>query len=169
MRADLAQIHQVGEFSLVDQDGAVVTSADVAGKITVVSFFFSTCRELCPKLQSNLAKVQQAFRDDSSVVLLSHTVTPARDDTATLRRYAQANRIIRGKWHLLTGSVEQISRLARDGYFTQLPDSVSGAPMPVIHSETFALVDRQHRVRGVYDGSLMFDVERLIADIHALR
>ena len=167
--AEYARIHRVADFSLIDQDGAVVTGANMEGKVYVASFFFTTCQQLCPKLQSNLAKVQQAFRDDSAVLILSHTVAAEHDDTATLQRYARANGIMRGKWHLLTGSGELITRLARDSYFAQLPDSLDGAPTPALHTETFVLVDGQRRIRGVYDGSLMFDVERLIADIHALR
>ena len=167
--AEYSRIHRVADFALVDQDGAVVTGASMAGKVYVASFFFTTCQQLCPKLQSNLAKVQQAFRDDSSVLILSHRLQAGHDNTATLRRYARANGIVAGKWHLLTGPAATITGLARDSYFAQLPDSINGIATPALHSETFVLVDGQRRVRGVYDGSLMFDVERLIADIHALR
>lgn len=166
---EFSRIHRVADFSLVDQDGAVVTGASLEGKVYVASFFFTTCLQLCPTLQTNLARVQDAFRADSGVLILSHTVAPAHDDTATLQRYARANGIVRGKWHLLTGSATTIAGLARDSYFAQLPDSINGAPTPALHSETFVLIDGQRRIRGVYDGSLPFDVERLIADIHALR
>ena len=166
---EFSRIHRVADFSLVDQDGAAVTGTSLEGKVYVASFFFTTCQQLCPTLRSNLAKVQEAFRADSGVLILSHTVAPEHDDTATLRRYARANGIVHGKWHLLTGSPTTIAALARDSYFAQLPDSINGVPTPALHSETFVLVDGQRRVRGVYDGSLMFDVERLIADIHALR
>jgi protein SCO1/2 len=166
---EFSRIHRVADFSLVDQDGAMVTGASLEGKVYVASFFFTTCQQLCPTLRSNLSKVQDAFRADSGVLILSHTVAPERDDTATLQRYARANGIVRGKWHLLTGSATTIAELARDSYFAQLPDSINGVPTPALHSETFVLVDSQRRIRGVYDGSLLFDVERLIADIHALR
>ena len=162
-------IHQVADFSLTDQDGVTVTASSLSGKVYVASFFFTECRQLCPKLESNLAKVQQAFRDDAGVEILSHTVTPATDDTAALRRYARANRVISGKWHLLTGPAATIADLARRSYFAALPDTINGAALPLLHSETFVLVDGQRRVRGVYDGSLMYDVERLIADVHTLR
>ncbi len=164
-----AQIHHVADFKLIDQDGPAVTQATVAGKIYVASFFFTTCRQLCPKLQSNLAKVQAAFRDDSNVLILSHTVAPETDDSAMLRRYASVNGIISGKWHLLTGPAVEIGRLARDSYFAQPPGSADGTPSPLLHSETLILVDQLGRVRGLYDGSVMFDVERLIEDIHTLR
>jgi protein SCO1/2 len=162
------QIHRVADFALLDQDGETVTAADVAGKVYVASFFFTACQQLCPRLQSNLAKVQAAFHDDGRVLILSHTVAPERDDTAALQRYARANHVIRGKWHLLTGSGRVIAQLARASYFAQLPDSVDGVPTALRHSETFVLVDGQRRVRGVYDGSLAYDVDRLIADIGVL-
>jgi protein SCO1/2 len=167
--AAYARIHRVADFALTDQDGATVTGADVAGKIYVASFFYTSCRDLCPRLRSNLARVQAAFRDDDRVLILSHTVAPEHDDTAMLRRYARANGVIQGKWHLLTGPPGVISRLESDSYFAQLPDSVNGEPVRALHSETFVLVDTQGRVRGVYDGSLAYDTERLIADIHTLK
>jgi protein SCO1/2 len=164
-----ARIHRVADFSLTDQDGNTITRADVAGKIYVASFFYTACQQLCPTLRSNLAKVQAAFRDDDRVLILSHSVAPEHDDTAALRRYASTNGMIRGKWHLLTGPTDEISRLERESYFAQLPDSVNGEPVRSLHSETFVLVDEQGRVRGVYDGSLAYDTERLIADIHTLK
>lgn len=162
-------IHRVADFALTDQDGVTITANDVAGKIYVASFFYTGCKQLCPRLQSGLARVQQAFLDDSGVLILSHTVTPEVDNAAMLQRYARVNGIVRGKWHLLTGRAAEINDLARNSYFAQLPDSVNGVPTTLRHSELLVLVDGQRRVRGVYDGSLMFDVERLIADIHTLR
>jgi protein SCO1/2 len=164
-----ARIHRVADFALTDQDGMTVTGAEMAGKIYVASFFYTACQQLCPTLRSNLARVQAAFRDDDRVLILSHSVAPEHDDTAALRRYAGANGMIRGKWHLLTGPAAEISRLERESYFAQLPDSVNGEPVRSLHSETFVLVDAQGRVRGVYDGSLAYDTERLIGDIHTLK
>lgn len=166
---EYARIHRVAAFSLTDQDGTVVDTATVAGKIYVASFFFASCRDLCPKLQVNLARVQAAFRDDDRVLILSHSVSPETDDVAALQHYAAINGVISEKWHLLRGPAAEISRLARASYFAQLPDSVNGVAVRLRHSETFVLVDAQRRVRGVYDGSLAYDTERLIADIHALR
>jgi len=164
-----SRIHRVADFALIDQDGTTVTAADVAGRIYVASFFYSECQQLCPRLQTNLAKVQAAFRDDDGVLILSHTVAPEHDNGEVLRRYARANGVIHEKWRLLTGSAAEIASLERESYFAQLPDSVNGAAVRLLHSETFVLVDAQRRVRGVYDGSLAYDTERLIADIHALR
>jgi protein SCO1/2 len=166
---EYSTIHTVPDFSLIDQEGRIVSPATTAGKIYVASFFFTACRELCPKLQSNLARVQQAFRDDSNVMILTHSVTPGADDSATLRRYGRANNINSSRWRLLTGSPDLIRSLARDGYFAALPDTIDGVAKPLLHTETLVLVDAMRRIRGVYDGSLQYDVERLIADIQALR
>ncbi len=166
---EYARIHRVDDFSLTDQDGHTITRADVTGKIYVASFFYTACQQLCPTLRSNLAKVQAAFRDDDRVLILSHSVAPQHDDTVALARYAAANGMIRGKWHLLTGAAAEIARLERESYFAQLPDSVNGEPVRLLHSETFVLVDGEGRVRGVYDGSLVYDTEKLIGDIRTLR
>ena len=143
----------------------MVTAQGLEGRIWVANFFYAHCTSICPTMRSNLARVQDAYRGDSAVVLLSHTVTPASDSAAVLRAYADANQVLSGKWHLLTGSAEQITRLARDSYFAKLEgDSTSGW----LHSENVVLVDRHRRIRGVYNGTLRFDVERLIDDIATL-
>jgi protein SCO1/2 len=165
---DSRSTHEIGDWSLVDQQGAHVSSADVAGKISVASFFFTTCRGYCPTLRSNLAKVASAFRGDSSVVLLSHTVTPEIDDATKLAAYARINDIRAPQWRLLTGEREQIARLARESYFVELSDTTSNAAGTLLHTETFVLVDRDRHIRGVYDGTSAYDVGKLIDDIRVL-
>ncbi|MBI3790849.1 MAG: SCO family protein [Gemmatimonadetes bacterium] len=68
---DPAGIHQVGDFALTDQAGATVTPADLEGKVTVVTFFYATCRDLCPKLRSRLAELRRQFAGDDRVQLVS--------------------------------------------------------------------------------------------------
>jgi protein SCO1/2 len=69
------------------------------------------------------------------------------------------------RWLLLTGDAAQIRRLAKQSYFA---DDARGGDA-LLHTEKLLLVDARSRLRGVYNGSQPFDVERLIADIGALR
>lgn len=158
--------HRVADFSFVDQDGHRVTSADFDGRIYVANFFFVRCTGICPSMRSNMAKIQAAYRDDDDVLLLSHSVMPASDSVPALQNYAQANGVVSGKWHLVTGSRDSIYTIARDSYFADLEGEVKES---FLHTETFILVDGKRRIRGVYNGTLEFDVKRLIDDIAVLR
>lgn len=160
--------HRVGDFALVDQTGHTVTRATVAGHVYVASFFYTTCRTLCPTVRSQLARVRDAFRDDSLVVLLSHTVTPEADDVPALAHYARLN-AIGGAWHLLTGPRAALDGLAARDYFVELRDTTANTIGTLAHTETLVLVDGDGHVRGMYEGSLPFEVDQLIADVRRLR
>lgn len=166
---ELSRVHRVEPFRLTDQDGRTVTERDVEGKIYVASFFFTRCRQLCPVLGSGLGRVQAAFHGDPGVLLLSHSVTPAADSVAELRRWAHAHGAHSPTWRLLTGDAAQIARLAERSYFVELSDTSGNTAGTLVHTETLVLVDRHRRVRGMYDGTLKYDVAQLIADIRTLQ
>lgn len=161
--------HRVGAFHLLASDGRAVTEADVAGHVYVASFFYSECRTLCPDLEAQLARVHEAFAGDTNVMILSHSVMPERDDAARLAHYAVRNGIDGRQWRLLTGDRAELTHLAHDAYFVELADTTGNTRGQLRHTETLVLVDGSGRIRGVYDGSLAYDVTQLIADITQLR
>lgn len=165
----LDTLHHVGDFSFVDQRGRSITRQTVSDKIVVASFFYASCRQLCPTLRSQLQRVQATFRDDTGVMILSHTIAPESDSVEVLERYARQNHLDDQRWLLLTGARSEVERMARDDYFVELTDSGGKTNGKLLHTETFVLVDQAGRIRGVYDGSLAYDVSRLIEDIHTLR
>ena len=167
--AELGRVHRVEPFRLTDQAGRTVTERDVEGKVYVASFFFTRCRQICPVLGSGLGRVQAAFRNDAGVMLLTHSVTPQADSVAELRRWAHAHGAHAGTWRLLTGDAAQIARLAERSYLVELGDTTGNTAGTLLHTETLVLVDAHRRVRGMYDGTLKYDVAQLIADIRALR
>ena len=164
---EYAAIHRVGDFSFINQDGEPVTEADFDGKIYVANFFFVHCAAICPTMRTNLATIQEAYRDDDDVLLLSHTVMPETDTVPVLQNYANVNNVVSGKWHLVTGSREAVYALARDAYFADL--EAGPTEDNILHSENFFLVDQNRRIRGVYNGTLPLDIERLIEDIATLK
>ena len=162
---DPGGIHQVGGFALVDQTGAAVTPASLENKITVVTFFYATCTDLCPKLRSRLADVRREFADDPRVQVISISVTPEHDTAPLLAAYAQANGIAAPKWRLLTGARAQVERLAREEFFANTPMlKARNAP----HGETIWLLDGDRRLRGVYNGTQPVDAANLVRDVGLL-
>ncbi len=159
--------HHILDFALVDQNGDSMRLADVGPRIIVADFFFTTCPTICPKMTVQMARVQEAFRSEDRLMLLSHSVTPEMDSVPVLAAYAQLHGADPQRWRLLTGDRKQIYALARKSYFAAL-DEGDGGPDDFVHTENFVLVDPQRRLRGFYDGTSATDVDRLIGDIHKL-
>lgn len=160
--------HKIGDFTLVNQNGDTITAKDYENKIYVADFFFTRCQTICPIMTTNMAKVQTAFKDDSSVMFLSHSVTPVMDSIPVLRAYADKKGVIDGKWNVVTGDKRHIYNLARKSYFAVV-DEGDGGLQDFIHTENFILIDIDRQIRGYYDGTNSEQINRLIEDIKTLQ
>jgi len=161
-------VHTIAPFSFTNQLGQTISNKNITGKIYVANFFFTTCQSICPGMMNNLAKVQQTFGNDPRVMILSHSVTPLRDNVATLAKYAGEHQINSKNWWLLTGSKDEIYKLARQSYFAENDNGFNKSTGDFLHTENLILVDMHGRIRGVYNGSLPLEVNTLIAHIHLL-
>lgn len=159
--------HHTLDFSLTDQTGNTFTQAEVDGRIVVADFFFTTCQTICPRMTAEMARVQEAYKDEPRLLSLSHSVTPEIDTVEALAAYAAMHNADPARWRFLTGPRQQIYALARKSYFAAL-DEGDGGPDDFVHTENFVLVDPQRRLRGFYDGTKTEDVDRLIGDIKKL-
>ncbi|GAB3202330.1 protein SCO1/2 [Pontibacter aydingkolensis] len=158
---------KIPDFSLTSQTGETFTkSQDFKGDIYVVDFFFATCPGICKKMSSQLARVQEAYRENPNIKLVSITVNPEQDSAAVLQDYADQYNAETKKWYFLTGPREKIYTLASESFF--LPVQQVPGQQDFIHSEKFMLVDKEQRVRGIYDGTDYEDVDRLILEINVL-
>ena len=159
--------HTIADFSLTNQNGKTVTQQDYEGKIYVADFFFTTCPTICPIMTQNMAELQQELIHDDEVMLLSHSVTPEIDSVPRLKEYALEKGVIDSKWNLVTGDKKEIYELARRSYLVALQDG-DGGPYDMIHTENFTLVDKERRIRGVYNGTDPEDMKRLLKDVKLL-
>lgn len=158
--------HTVPGFSFTDQDGKIKTKADVEGKIYVSEFFFTTCTGICPKMNANMEKVYAKYKNTPNFLILSHTVDPENDSVPVLKEYAAKHGADSKNWWFLTGDKKQLYRLARQGYLVD--DGTYSGDEDFVHTQWFALVDKTGQVRGLYEGTKMQDVDRLIADVARL-
>lgn len=163
------KIHTIPDFSLINQNGKEITKKTYEGKIYVADFFFVSCPGICPVLEKNMSKLQEKFKNDNNVLLLSHTVMPTKDSVSVLKQYAIENDISSKKWNLVTGNKEQIYNLARKAYFADEDFVKTQDKSAFIHTENFVLIDKKGRIRGVYNGTLLLDVKRLIKHIDILK
>lgn len=163
------EIHKIPNFSFVNQEGKVITQKDYSGKIYIADFFFTTCTGICRSLSLNMKLLQDEFKDDSEVLLLSHSVTPSIDSVPVLKKYADAYGVDANKWNLVTGNKKAIYELARTAYFSDEDFVKTKEASEFIHTENFLLIDKNGRIRGVYNGTLKLSVKRLIRHIELLK
>ncbi|MBD0257996.1 MAG: SCO family protein [Cytophagales bacterium] len=159
------------DFRMTNQQGQVVTQEAVKGKIHVADFFFARCLGICPKMSSQLQRVQEAFLNDPNVVILSYTVDPEHDSVPAVQHYADQYEARAGKWHLLTGEKRDIYHLAKYGYYvTAKEDDTTSTNLEeqFVHTDKFVLVDRDGVIRGFYNGTSREDVDKLILEIKVL-
>lgn len=159
--------HRIADFLLINQEGDTVTQDTFKDRIYVVDFFFTTCATICPIMTEHMGQIQDKIKDDPSILLLSHSVTPEIDTVAQLKRYADKKGVIPGKWHLVTGDKKQIYDLARKSYLVAKDQPYS--PYDLLHTENFVLIDPQRRIRGFYDGTDPEAIETLMRDIAILK
>ncbi len=158
--------HVIPTFTFYNQAGAEVTEKTVDGKIYLADFFFTSCPTICPKVKANMMKVYEQYKDREDFLILSHSIDVKHDTIKRLAWYAEKIGIDVNTWHLLTGKHDDIYRIAREYYIAALVDD--DAPGGFDHSGYVALLDRQRRIRGFYDGTDPEAMKKLSKDIATL-
>ena len=165
---NLEAFHKIPDFSFLNQNGEKITQKTFENKIYVTDFFFTTCPGICPMMTKNMHLVQDAFKEDDEVLLLSHSVTPTIDSIPQLKKYAISKKI--GKnWHLVTGDKKEIYSLGRQSYFVENDLGETKSMDDFLHTENFILIDKNKHIRGIYNGLNKNSVKQLIADIKTLK
>jgi protein SCO1 len=182
----------VPAFSFVNQDGKTITQKDTDDKVYVAEYFFTTCRGICPKMNANMRRVYDAYKDKNDFMIVSHTCMPEVDSVSLLKAYelkmingtlikaadgsysmsnaAITQNLPNTNWHFVTGNKDSLYKMARHGYIidNQKPDSTQNIANQFIHTQFFALVDRYRRVRGIYDGLKEDEIQKLLLDIKSV-
>lgn len=165
--------HRIGKFSFTNQYNEKITLDDVKGKVFVAEYFFTTCGTICPIMTKEMMRVQDKFRNNKDVTILSFTVDPEYDTPEILKNYADAHTAEKGQWHFLTGKKEDLYKVARRSFFVLKPAearNLGDAGSDFIHTNNFVLVDQNLRIRGkgFYDGTSKEDVNLLMNHIELL-
>jgi len=159
--------HTIQPFELLDQDSTIVTNESLSDNIYVADFFFTSCPTICPKMKAQMLRVYEQFEGNDEVLILSHTIDPAYDTIPLLKDYAERLGVKSSQWKFLWGEQDVIYDLA-EGSYLSIADEDEGAPGGFIHSGAFLLVDKEGRVRGMYDGTEENQVDVLMKDMEKL-
>jgi protein SCO1/2 len=164
-------LNEVRPFSFTDQSGKNITERNVQGKVYVAEYFFTSCKGICPVLNTHMKTVYQKFKDEPDFVILSHTCDPETDSIARLKWYADSLKVDESKWMFLTGSKESLYNAARVSYLLDDPKNnlKQNISEQFLHTQFFALVDKNGRVRKkIYDGLKKDELKELEDDIAVL-
>jgi protein SCO1/2 len=158
--------HTIDNFKLVNQYGDSVTLDTYKGKILLVSFFFASCETICPKMNGYIGThIYREFAKDTNIRFLSFTVDPTNDSPAVLLKYAESF-YANNHWQFLTGSKTQIYNLAANSFKIPGAEDVHNG---LFHSNKIVLVDKQKRVRGVFDTNGQNEKSFTIDAVRALK
>lgn len=165
----LPVLSYVQPFSFTDQDGKVITQQNVMGKVYVAEYFFTTCKSICPKMNTNMREVYNALKDENDFLILSHTVDPQTDSVGRMKVYADSLGANPARWLFLTGSKDSLYYAARVSYLLDDPkNNNQNIADQFIHTQFFALVDRSGRVRKIYDGLRKNELTEMENDVKNL-
>jgi cytochrome oxidase Cu insertion factor (SCO1/SenC/PrrC family) len=158
----------VPNFQLTNQNNQPFGSTQLAGKIWIADFIFTSCPGPCPMVSSRMSELQRPL-EKTDVHLVSFSVDPEKDTPDVLRGYAEKLKAQPARWDFLTGSKSTIYDLSKNGFKLAVSDGSEEAGVPV-HSTRIVLVDRRGEIRGYYDALAPDAVTKLLADTsHLLR
>ena len=155
-------------FQLTNQNGQPFGSAQLAGKIWIADFIYTTCPGPCPMISSRMSELQKPL-EKTDVHLVSFSVDPDKDTPEVLRGYAAKLQAEPSRWDFLTGAKSAVFNLSHDGFKLAVSDGSDAQGIPV-HSTRMVLIDRHAQIRGYYDATEPEAITKLLADTnHLLR
>ena len=94
--------NDIVDFTLTDQNGENFTFSMLDKDVTVVSFIFTSCPDVCPVITQSLRLVQESLSpsDAERVGFVSISVDPDRDTPEVLTEYTERHGV---SWPHLTG------------------------------------------------------------------
>jgi protein SCO1 len=147
-------------FTLTDQSGQPFGTRELAGKVWVADFVFTSCQSACPLLSERMAEVgRRAKKLGPDFHLVSISVDPERDTPERLATYAARYGAHPLAWSFLTGPAQAIESAVVDGFKVGMgKEPAPAAPgadpkaavLEIFHGEHLVLVDRQLKIRGYF-------------------
>ena len=157
--------HQLAPFRLLSSAGRALSSAELGQGLYIAQFYDNS--PASERVARALLRVQEKFRHESRVRLVTFVLQPGPQPAATLEKLAARYGTMAGKWLLLTGHPDTLNRLVNQEFrltsdAKRLPGAVYTANPPV---EILLLIDRDRRVRGRYDGRDGREIDRLLTEV----
>jgi protein SCO1/2 len=159
-------------FTLRDQDGKGIDNSVFTGHVTIVDFFFTHCRLVCPVLTQHMADQQRTLKG-TDVRMLSISVDPEHDTPEVIKAYAAEHGADPGRWAFASGDRQTIGKIVEGGFKfavgddpnpDRMIDLAGGKKMNnIVHPSWFVLVGPKGEVLGIYLAEMEEDMEALTA------
>lgn len=163
----LPVIEPASSFSLVDISGKAVTSAELRGKVVLLSFIYTHCTTECPMVTSRFGKIADRLKWagllGGSALLVSVSFDPQRDTPRWLATYAQSIGADPTAWLFLTGDARQIAGLLESYRFYARRERTGDFD----HVSRVYLIDQAGRIRQIYSTGFL-NAEVVVHDIMSL-
>jgi protein SCO1 len=162
-------IGEVAPFTFTTQDGKALTNKDIAGKVVVAEYFFTTCTGICPRMNKNMRTVYEELKGEKDFLILSHTSDPGTDSAARLKQYADSMKVDTNKWVFLTGRKDSLYSMARHSYKIDDPaNNVANIEDDFLHTQFVAVVNKKGEVVKIYDALKPSEMKELTAEVKKL-
>jgi protein SCO1/2 len=157
-------------FTLKDQDGRAITNDLFTGKVTIVDFYFTHCKLICPLLVQHMRDQVRSLKG-TPVKFLSISVDPEHDTPEVIKAYATEHGADPARWTFATGDRQTIGEIVQRG----LKYAVGDDPNPdraikledgrtmnnIVHPSWFVLVGPKGNVLGFYLAEAPTDMREL--------
>lgn len=139
--------------SLTTSEGRSLTSADLRGQVTAITFIFTRCPvpDFCPLMMRRFQEVQRELESRDAppdVRLLAVTLDPAFDTPQVLQAYGVSKGVNAARWQLATGTSEEIAKLT-----SAFSIHVERGGVLIDHTLATAVIGRDGRVVEIWRGN----------------
>ena len=157
----------IRDWKFIDQSNRPFGSQDLRGKVYVAEFFFTSCPTICPKVKSQMLRLEERFGDNPDFRLVSFSVDPKRDTPERMTEYAHKLGITDlDRWRFINGDKFEIYDLDEDYLSVALENPAAEGGFD--HSGYILLVDRKGFLRAYASGLQDEEVDHLMVDIEKL-
>ncbi len=168
----LPVISQVSNFNLTNQLGQSIRLSDLLGKVWVADIIFTRCPGPCVQMTRAMSSVRKEFLNRDDIAWVSITADPEHDTPPVLKEYADKWVEPPKNWHFLTGPKPLVAKLSIDDLKLVVVEKDANQRMSeadlFLHSTKFVLLDRQGRLRGIYEGTEETGRKNLAIDLRLL-
>lgn len=129
------------DFSLMDQYGNLISLSEFGGKVVVLTFMDSQCKEVCPLTAAQLLQVYKRLdqRDADQVVFLAVNVNIHANTVSDVVQATQRWHLDEiHSWHFLTGDPEELESVWK-GYGVAA-EAIAGSD-EIMHTPGVFLID----------------------------
>jgi cytochrome oxidase Cu insertion factor (SCO1/SenC/PrrC family) len=175
---DLPRVRPAADAQLLDESGtAVELSSLFAGRLTVLTFMYSRCGDVCPLAALRLADLQRLAEEDAQLSqklrIVSLSFDPDFDTPAVMAEYGTMMRLpdaAAPPWHFLTAQDRAAIAPVLAAYNQPVarkaePDDSGG---PLSHLLRVFLIDSDGFIRNIYSADFL-DPRLLLNDLRTLQ